>query len=196
MEANQFLFDILAFVQNIFALLVGVVAVELLAFLLLARTMEQSGQPENVGRAIFGYTMLLVSVLLMALSAVPSLIAVFGGAGFTAEVYFSLVLVFATGGILFLWHDYRLRELPAEARRVPATIYHFTVKSMGQLSLVLSVLYLTLAIALDSTATAGWWSMPLTILLFGLFLIFMTLDMPRKAAKAAAAKPAPIRRKK
>jgi hypothetical protein len=184
MEAQQFLLDMYTFMQSIFGLLAGVVGVELLILLLLSGNLAGQKSPEDAGRAVFGYVMLTIGVLLMSLSAVPTLIAVFGDAGFTVEVYFGLVLIFAVGGLVYLWNDYRVRELPAEATRLPGVIYRCIMKTIGQLSLVLAVLYFTMALALQGTDTAGWWSMPLTILLYGLLLTFLTMEPSPKAAPA------------
>jgi hypothetical protein len=196
MDAQQFLLDMFTFMQSIFGLLAGVIALELAAFLLLARHITESRNPDDVGRAIFGYMMLTVGMLLMSLSAIPTLISVFGSAGFTVEIYFGLVLIFAIGGLLYLWHDYRVRELPADAVRLPKLIYHFFVKTIGQLSLVLAVLYFTMSLALQGTDTEGWWSMPLTILLYGLLLTFLTMEPAVAAKKSVVATSRPLVRGK
>src|SRR5690606_17325184 len=135
MEAQQFLLDMFSFMQSVFGLVAGVVVAEILALLLLARTIADTKNPDEAGKAVFGYTMLTVGVALMSISSVPTLIAVFGDAGFTVEVYFGLVLIFAVGGLLYLWHDYRLRELSTDAVRIPRLVYHFAMKAAGQLSL-------------------------------------------------------------
>ncbi len=180
MEANQFLLEIFAFVQTIFGLVIGVIIIQFLAFLFYSKLLEESDNPKEVAKAIFGYLMLTIGVLLMSLSVIPTLIAVLGGGGFTEEVYFSLVLVFAMGGLLYLWHDHRLQEVRKEAKRIPGIIYFYTIKAIGQLSLLLSILYLTLTITLQGTNVEGWWGMPLSIFLYGTFLSWLTMTKPPK----------------
>ncbi|MDD3897021.1 MAG: hypothetical protein PHU04_04265 [Candidatus Peribacteraceae bacterium] len=197
MEANQFLFDIFTFMQTVFGLILGVVALQLIAFFLLARLLESSPKPRETGRAIFGYIMLAIGALLMCVSAITALMGVLGQTNFNTEVYLGLVLIFTVGGLLYLWHDYRLREVPQECRRIPEIIYFFAMKAIGQLSLVLSVLYLSLSITLAGNQAERWWSMPLAIFLFGFFLTWLTGESaPRKTAVAAATSAKTARGKK
>lgn len=187
MEANQFLFDILTFMQTVFGLIIGVVVIQLLIFLLLAKAIGDSQNPREVGSAIFGYIMLAIGVILMSLSAITALMGLLGETTFNTEVYLSLVLVFAIGGLLYLWHDYRLREIPQKIKSVPETIYFFAIKTIGQLSLVLAILYLSLSITLTSGQPERWWSMPLSILIYGLFLTWITSETGSKAKKVTKA---------
>ncbi len=189
MEANQFLFDILTFMQTVFGLIIGVVVLQLAAFFLLARLIESSPKPHETGRAIFGYIMLAVGALLMCLSAITALMGILGQSSFNAEVYVGLVLIFTVGGLLYLWHDYRLREVPQECRRVPGIIYFFAMKAIGQLALVLSVLYFSLSFTLAGNQAERWWSMPLSIFLFGFFLTWLTGEAAAKKAPVKAAVP-------
>jgi len=190
MEANQFLLDILTFMQTVFSLVIGVVVVQLIAFFLLARLINESPKPQETGRAIFGHMMLAVGALLMCLSAITALMGILGQNTFTTEVYLGLVLIFTAGGLLYLWHDYRLREVSQECKRVPGIIYFFTMKAIGQLALVLSVLYLALSVTLGDNQADRWWSMPLAVFLFGFFLTWLTGEAApkRTPVKAAAAK--------
>jgi len=195
MEANQFLLEIFTFVQAIFSVILGVIVVQLFAYLMLARSIERSNSPLGLARAIFSYFMLAIGALLMSLSAIPTLIAALGQGGFSTPVYVSLVLIFITGGILFLWHDYQVRLLKEEVRHIPSIIYHYTIKTVGQLSLVLSVMYFTLTISLQSTDTPGWWSMPSAIFLYGLFLCWITGEKPTKKKPVARTRKTPVRKK-
>jgi len=192
MEANQFLLEIFTFVQAIFSVILGVIVVQLFAFLLLARSIEHSEKPRELARAIFSYFMLAIGALLMSLSAIPTLIAALGQGGFSTQVYVSLVLVFVAGGILFLWHDYQARLLSEEVRHIPSLIYHYTIKTTGQLSLVLAVMYFTLTISLQSTDTSGWWSMPVAIFLYGLFLCWITGEKPTGKTSTARVSSTPL----
>jgi hypothetical protein len=175
--------------QTVFGLIIGVVIVQLLAFLLLAKMLSEAQNPRELGRAIFGYVMLGIGALLMSLSALTALMGILGETTFDTAVYVSLVLIFAVGGLLYLWHDYRLRETPQECKRVPGIIYFFAMKAIGQLALVLSVLYLSLSITLSDNQADRWWSMPLSIFLFGFFLTWLTGETAPVRIKMKAATP-------
>jgi len=170
----MFLFEISEIVKSVFGLVFAVIVLQLIVFLLLVKPMSESKSPTKFGKAIFSYVMMTIGVILMSLSAIPTTISVLSSTAFNPEVYLSLLLVFAMGGLMFLWNDYRLREIDEKTKAIPGVMYFFVMKAIGQLSLVLAVLYLTLTIVLGDIGTPGWWSIPLTIALYGIVMSVLT----------------------
>ena len=189
MDPQQFFLEIFAFVHSLFGLVLGVVVVQLVIFLLLSKLLEDSKNPQNEGGAILGYTMLAVATVLMSVSAILATISIMGGTlTFASSTYFALVLIFAVGGLLYLWNDHRLHEIPESAKKVPRVIFFYSIKAIGQLSIVLSALYLCTSIVLQNAITREFWSIPITLLLYGSVLCILT--------KQEAPKKKPARKKK
>jgi len=200
METNQFLLEIFTFVRSIFSVILGAIAIQLLVFLFLAPSLERSSNAKTMAQAIFSFFMLAIGITMMSLSAIPTLIATLGQGGFPMEIYLGLVLIFSAGGLICLWHEYRLRNMDASIKRIPQLIFQYTIATVGQLSLVLAVLYLALALTLQNTTTEGWWSMPLSLFIYGLFLCGITQRTCKTApvsvrAKAGTKIAAPKRRR-
>ena len=188
MQATQFLFEISEIVKSVFGLVIGVIVLQLIIFMFLVKPMSDSKNPTLFGKAIFSYFMMTIGVLIMSLSAIPTAISVLSSTSFNPEVYLSLLIVFAMGGLMFLWNDYRLREIDEKFRQIPSILYFFTIKAIGQLSFILAILYMTMTIALGDVGTPGWWSIPLTIALYGIVMSVLTstsylFPAPKKARK-------------
>jgi len=197
MDAQQFFLDIFSFVQTMFGMILGVIVLQLVIFLFLARLLEESKNPFEEGGAIFSYIMLTVGAILMSISAIPATISILGGVTpFSAEIYFGLVLIFAVGGLLYLWNDHRLRETSDKAKRVPRVIFFYTVKGMGQLSLVLAGLYLVLSIVLQQGETGEIWGVPLTLAIYGGVLCILTEEPKKKHLSLLPKKKKAVRKKK
>ncbi|MDD5623568.1 MAG: hypothetical protein PHI23_02575, partial [Candidatus Peribacteraceae bacterium] len=67
----------------------------------------------------------------------------------------------------------RVQEMESASRAVPQAVFVAIVKTIGHLITVLTALSLVVAFALGNT-TAGWWVMPVILLLYGLLLLWCT----------------------
>ncbi len=204
---TSFLIDIAAFVGNLFKPILFVAIIQIIFFTLLMEA-KAGKNARAFGHAVFGYTMMAVGIALMTIGVVPTAIAALSNAGFTPEVYLSLLLVFAVGGALFLGADYQVKSLPAEVKSLPGNIYHFFLKSVGYLSLVLAAIHVCISLAVGNFQDPDWWVIPLALLLYGVLLAWLTSGPEKTATKAvpvakketpkkpAAKRKAPKRRKK
>ena len=97
----------------------------------------------------------------------------------TPAVHLTLLLLFATGGILFLWVDQSVRHMNPDITRVPALLYTFALRTVVYVSIVLSALYLLLLSAF--APTAGWWKAPSVLLAYSCLVAWLLLtgDGPR-----------------
>lgn len=205
MQPEQLLQELFGFANTLYGVAKPIIILQLLAFLLIPQIL-QSRNPKEVGHAIFCYLMEGLGLLLMSVGSIPTFIAAFSPSGLHPEVYLGLLLVFATGGILFLWHDQQIREMDAEVKAIPAAIYFYTIKTVGYLCVVFAALGIALSITLGAVSTAGWWTAPIVVLLYGCILCWFTslepyglawlIDSePEKPAKKPAAKK-PAKKKK
>ncbi len=149
------------------------------AFLLLPKLLESSSKPHLTARAYFCHLMEVIGVFLMSLSAMQTMVNVLDtffltGQSYSAQQYLSMLIMFSTGGFLFLWCDQQIQEIDEDARRVPDLIYLFFMKAVGHLSLVFAALALAWTVALGIENFAGWWVVPFVLLVFGSVLSWLT----------------------
>lgn len=184
----------------IYGVLVPVAIVEIAALILIPSLLRPGAKPKAVVKALFCYAMLGIGVLLMTIGALPTIFSVLTGLAFSGETYIGLLLLFAVGGAVFLWHDNEVRTIDAASRSVPAVLYHFLFKVVGNVLVLLSGLSLALSIILGGTNESGWWITPVIMLIYGLLLSWCTCSKSSASSvflsTPVATAPAPSKTKK
>lgn len=163
-----------SFVGVIYGLIIPLVIVQLLAFAIISSLLVKEAKPKEVGQAVFCYTMMALGILLMSAGALPTIISVLAGLTLTGATYFTLLIVFAAGGLLFLWHDALVRDIPIGSRLVPETLFLFLFKIIGYLLVFLWVLSLIVTLLNGLPNEQGWWIMPLVMIAYGGLFIWGT----------------------
>ncbi|PIR52614.1 hypothetical protein COU76_05485 [Candidatus Peregrinibacteria bacterium CG10_big_fil_rev_8_21_14_0_10_49_10] len=174
MEDASLLSTIFSFVSVFYGLLVPLLVLQAVALLFIPSLMKPGAQPSGVGAAIFSYLMESVGILLMTVGALPTVISVLAGVELSGTTYFTLLVLFAAGGLLFLWHDNRVREIEDASRAVPATIFMYMFKIMGFLIVFLWVLSLFTTLMQGIPTEQGWWILPLVMIVYGTLLTWCT----------------------
>lgn len=139
---------------------------------------HDTGKPSQKLRVLYCHMMEFLGVLLMTAGALPALYAVFSMQPLSQIAYVGLLLVFAAGGLLFLWHDARLQEIEANARETADALFLNVWKLTGVLVVVFTGLSLLLRLMLSTGNNDAWWVMHLTMFLYGLVLCWFTLHRP------------------
>lgn len=181
MPATDFLVEVSGLLRILFGPIFIVLFILLAMFLVLAQQLASSKNIEEIGEAIFTYTMLAVSIALMTIGALPIAISSLSGETLSTTIYLSLLLVFVTGGLFYIYNDNQANAIKSDARKLPAMLFALSIKAVGQLSIVFSMLYLILAVSLGGTNTEGWWSIPATMLVYGSLLSIFTNIRSREA---------------
>lgn len=162
------------FVSVFYGILVPLLLLQSLTLLFIPSMMKNGAQPRKVGEAIFCYLMQSLGILLMTAGALPTLISVLAGVELAGATYFTLLVIFATGGILFLWHDNAVHTIDEASRAVPGAIFLYMFKIIGYAIVLLWVLSLITTLMTGIPEDAGWWIMPLVMILYGLLLAWCT----------------------
>lgn len=149
---------------------VGVLCI--LSLVALAGIMR-GGNAWNVAYATYCYLAESIGIMLIAAGSLPVLHAVMTQGLFEGSSYASLLLIFAAGGILFLWHDAKLRQIDAAAKAVPEAIFYFSWKLIGLLLASFALLSLILSIMID-TIQLQTAAIHVTVLVFGVALGWFT----------------------
>ncbi|MCF7844693.1 MAG: hypothetical protein K9M03_02600 [Kiritimatiellales bacterium] len=166
----------------VYGLIMPLVLILLFALFLIASSLSPGAKARGTAQAMYCTVMMAMGVLLMTIAAIPTVTSVLAGESYASETYLGLLIVFAAGGSLFLWHDHWIRTLDPASRLVPSLIFLFTIKTIGTLTALLSGLSIVLTLTLGG-AEYDWWVMPLTLFLYGAVLFISTGSVRSPASK-------------
>lgn len=178
----------------------------LLSILLIPSLLPPGARPEGAARALFNYLMQVVGIILMVASGFPAVVSVLTGASFVPQSYLFLLIIFATGGLTFLWYEQHISKIDPASRAVPALIFHSLFKFLGFFTTFTAALTIlsTLLFVPHAALSGQWWPSPLLLLAFGIFLLWCTASpSPSRpfrteamnGAQRPASKPLPKKRK-
>lgn len=182
MDQISFQFDASSYLASA-ALPLGILAVFVLLFI--PSMLSPGAKPAGVGKAVYCYGLQGVGIFLMSIGGLPAVYGVvekfaLGTESYATETYLALLLLFATGGLLFLWHEQAADKIDAASAAVPAVLFWFTFKAVGFVLTVSSGLTLLLTMLLVKPLPPEWWVRPAVLLVYGLLLSWCT-----RAPKAA-----------
>lgn len=178
-----------------YGLMLPVIILVLFTLVCLPAVFRPSSRAEAIGKAAYCYLAQMLGVLLMTAGGLPALYAVCTGNPLTEITYVGLLMIFAIGGLIFLWHDAVLHTIDAPSRAIPGTIFFITWKFIGLLVTAFAALSFVLKLILADTREPNWWTVQLIMLAYGLTVSWFVLYPPSKAA-APAPKASPTPKKK
>lgn len=182
---EPFLSDV-GFMSMFSVLLLPLAVIQLFALIFIPSMLVPGAKPMAVGKAVYAYTMQTVGIILMVAGAFPALYGVlqklvYPEELYTTEIYIALLVLFATGGLLFLWHEQMAQTVDEMSRRVTDALFWFFWRAVGTLSVIVAVLSLLLTMLLTpQPLEPGWWIMSTLILAFGWLLCYAT-RLPKAA---------------
>ena len=163
-----------SFVGVMYGVIVPLIIVQLLELLIISSMMNREAKPSEVAQAVYCYMMMGLGILLMSAGALPTIISVLAGVKLSGATYFTLLIIFAAGGALFLWHDAIVRDVPERSRKVTETLFIFLFKIAGHLLVFLWGLSFLVTILNGSSIEKGWWIMPVVMMIYGGLFIWCT----------------------
>lgn len=165
------------FAGLVYGLVLAVGSGLLLSIILIASLRQTTAKPRDVVKAAYCYLLQAVGIFLLTAGALPAVYGVLARVEYDSRIYIALLLLFTAGGLTFLWHDTLVRDIDESSRAVPAAIFWFTVKFVGFVSALVSILSLLTSMLLTPTPlTDTWWVMPVLFLLYGLVLSWATRE--------------------
>lgn len=154
-----------------YILFLPLMALQLFTLLAIPALLKPGVRTTDVGHALFSYASQTAGIILMTIGGIPTLYSVLSDQYLSSSMYAGLLVVFAVGGILYLWHDAALQHLDPASRAVPKMIFACAWKFVGLMIVLLTLLSLMLRLLLQSTPpTGGWWVMHLALILYGAIL--------------------------
>ena len=158
-----------------YGVLVPLVVVQLVILFIIPSVIKSNAKVEEIGKATYCFLSEGLGLILMTVGGIPTLYSVLAQSPLHDTQYIALLLVFASGGFTYLWHDYVLKSVSTAARAIPHTIYFFTIKFLSHAIVLFSSLSLLLKATLtESDFEPHWWIMHAIMLLYGLILWWCT----------------------
>ena len=159
-----------------YVLLLPLMAIQLFALLTIPCLLRPGSRPIDCGRALFSLISQTASIILMTLGGLPTLYSVLTTQPLTSSTYTALLLIFAIGGIVYLWHDAVLHRLDASVTAIPRMIFGCSWKLIGLMTVLLSVLSLTLRLVLQTDVIGqNLWILHLILIVYGMLLTFVSM---------------------
>ena len=145
-------------------------------------------RPVSAIKALYCYILQSVGVAMMTAGALPAVYGVLekfsiGTERFSAEMYLALLVLFSLGGITFLWHEQMAERIDDASRRLPAILFWYTFKTLGNLLIILGILSFVFTMLLSRPLVGAWWITPVVTLLYGILLSWCTRS-PASSAQA------------
>ncbi len=159
--------------------LIALGTLQTLALLFIPSMLFPGAKPWMVGKAAYCYILMFIGIFLMSIGGIPAVYGVLQKliipeATFSTQSYLALLLIFAVGGLTFLWHEHMVVSIDEASRRVCASVFHFTVKLIGYFVTTLSALAFVLTILFAGRMGVIFPVMPLILLVYGLLLSWAT----------------------
>jgi hypothetical protein len=161
-----------------YASLFAIILILLFVLFLIPSLLPTGVRPEATVKALLCVVMQGVGVGLMSISGLPALIAVFSGIVLPHQSYLALLLIFAIGGLLFLWYESKLVSLDATSKALPVLLFFVTLKFVGMSTLFLSALILVTTLLTTPAPSIALWVSQIVFILYGLFLLWSVREFP------------------
>lgn len=156
----------------LFVAFIGIFSIACILSLVFIASLHLNGaKPRAVAIASFSCLMKLLGISLMSIGAVPTFYSVLAPVDYSGQKYFSYLMLFALGGIIFLWFDSIAEKINSASKAIPMLIYLYTLKITGLIISFSSLIALVVNIIMpDSKADSAFWTMPLALFLYGALL--------------------------
>ncbi len=171
---ESLLVTVFEMVGTFYSVIVPIALLLIVTLLFIASMLQPGAKPKQVGEAIYCYLMESVGISLMTLGALPTIVSVLNGHGYSSIAYLGLLFVFAIGGIVFLWHDHHEQMIDAASKAIPEAIYFSVFKILGHFIALFAGLSLLLTIIFGAASGDEWWILPTVLLCYGLLLCWCT----------------------
>jgi len=163
------------FIGVFYGVLLPLVLIQFLALLFIPTLLNHKGDAIEAGKAIYCIILQGLGLILLTTGSIPTVYSVLSGNLLQDRQYLALILIFAVGGFLFLWHDYLLLSVDKSVRVIPQTILFFAVRLVGIAAIVFSVLSLVLSALLQQgPLEPTWWIIHTIVFIYGTLLWWCT----------------------
>jgi len=147
--------------------------------------LRSSARPMDIALAAFHCLAQSVGIVFMIAGSLPALQVVLSNQMLNATSYMGLLIVFAIGGLLFLWNEVQLKSMSIASKEIPETLYFYAWKFIGLLIVLFSGISIALSLLFSpATFQSGAWMMHVILFFYGLLISFFTLSRPHITVSA------------
>lgn len=157
-----------------------------LAVYLLTLAPQEKHISRNAAKGAMLFVLQSISIVLLSYGAIPPLVATLSAQQISGEWYITYLFTFASGGILFLWIDNLIRELPLDVKGMVQDLITNVVKLIGTTAVAFTLISVALAVNNNQTTKAGWWAIPVVLFAYGFLLHWLVDNKPILQKKVAA----------
>jgi hypothetical protein len=199
----------LGIVGAIWSIALPLMILQIFALLFLPSLMVPGAKPSLVAMSVYCYLLQLIGLIMMTAGGLPALEGVLekivvGHDRFSTEMYLAMLILFAAGGLTFLWHEHMALTIDHASRRVCAVIFSGSLRLIGYLLCVFSaVSFLLMMLLMPGSMHAISGLLPTLLFLYGLLLLWCTrpsatplLTQTFFSKKPSSEKKAPTKKKK
>jgi uncharacterized membrane protein len=146
------------------------------------------GSTKEQMKGILLCILLGVGTVLTTVGALPPLLAVISAQNMQPEWYITFLFTFIGGGLLYVWSDNKLRELPTESTEYTIQLFKSCIALLGTVAIALSIVSLAVASMYNQLAVRGVWAMPVVLLMYGGLLQYLVRDQKKSRKEHGAIK--------
>ena len=158
---------------NGFAVALGITGI--LALLLIPSLLAEGAKPTETAHALYRYILQGIGAVLMTLSGLPALYGVLTNRALPQNGYLALLIVFAFGGIVYLWNEGKTERIAPASRLVPSLIFRYAFKFIAFVAMAMAVTSLLTTLLFSSWPFPdSWFGSPLVFFCYSCFLLWCT----------------------
>lgn len=170
-----------------YGVLLPVASLVLFFLLCVPAFLRSPARPMDIALAAFHCLAQSVGIVFMIAGSLPALQVVISNQALNATSYMGLLVVFAVGGILFLWNDVQLKHMSVASKEIPETLYFYAWKFIGLVIVLFSGISIALTLLFSPAAFQnGSWMTHVILFFYGLLISFFTLTRPHITAPTPA----------
>lgn len=183
---NNLLLTQLSQLLDVMMLVLKPAIIVYLAVYLLTLAPQEKQISRNAAKGAMLFVLQSISIVLLSYGAIPPLVATLSAQQISGEWYITYLFTFASGGILFLWIDNLIRELPLDIKSIVQDLIKNGVKIIGTTAVAFTLISVALAVNNNQTTKAGWWAIPVVLFAYGFLLHWLVENKPIMQPKVAA----------
>ncbi len=155
--------------------LLPLMILQLTTLLMLPALLRGNGKAADVGESTYSYLAQSIGLLLMSAGGLPSAYALLASQPLYPGMYTGMLLIFAIGGIVYLYHDAHVRHLESSSKATVSAIFFFSWKFLGLVAMLAGGLSAVLRMMLSGgMVDPRWWVLHLVLFIYGVLVMWFT----------------------
>jgi hypothetical protein len=178
MSTNSIIIQLAQFIPVAQAVLEPTLLVFIILSIFLVRP-NMGGTTAQQMKGVAYFVIQAIATGLLTIGALPPFIAVISAQQMQPEWYVAFLFTFISGGLLFVWVDNHIRNLPSESYSYVQTMFYNCLYITGLLSVTLSLISIGVATIYQQLQLPGFWAIPATLVAYGFLLCWLVTEQKK-----------------